>query len=67
MKCLSQNKLQNTVESIHHSVMQVLLWLGESPAKGSYTLPENLNFNERAEKRRKEEEESLTKLEAEIR
>jgi hypothetical protein len=36
------------------------------PAKGDYTLPENLNFKERSEKRIREEQEKIAIMEKEI-
>ena len=58
--------VNGTAENIHESIILMLLCIGESPSRGEYTLPDNLNFREKIEKREREEQEALTKLEQEL-
>ncbi|CAI2367015.1 unnamed protein product [Moneuplotes crassus] len=59
-------KIPGIVESVNHSAILMLLCISESPARGSYTLPDNLNFSEKRERRLLKEQEALEKLEKEI-
>ena len=62
-----EQKIKGTAESIHHSAILMLLCIGESPARGDYTLPNNLNFHEKIEKMKYEKQLQMAELEREIR